>query len=169
MYYSNITDNELTQFKQTVKLTASYNELYYLSLNLFDTTQVNKLIPLIYSDTITGYSEKLTIIDDFIVLYMNETVDDLDKLYFSSADENREFGVLHEIVTVNDKFFLKLHFFDKVSLFNLSEFSFHISQSDGGINQDFVTDIYGNCIIQLLSNSGVFTVTSNNKNISWSE
>ena len=174
MYFSNITDNELVQFKQMVGLTASYNELYALGSNLFDVSQRNKLIPLFYSDTIDGYSEKLTIVDDLLVLYMDETVEgvtvnDLDKLYFSSADENREFDVLHEIVTVNGKFFLKLHFFDNVSLFNLSDFRFHISQSDDGVNQDFVTDNYGNCIVPLVSNFGVFTVTSNNTIISWSE
>lgn len=174
MYFSNIADSELKQFHRTVRLTASYSELNNLDEDLFDKTQPNKLIPLFYTDTINGDSDYLTVLDNLVVLYVNytdndELINDLDKIYFDSVDESREFDLLHEIVTVNGKSYLKLHFFDNVSLFNLSNFTFHISQTNDGINQNNKTDMYGNCIIPLKHETGIFTVISNNTKIEWSE
>lgn len=178
MYFGYINDDELLEFHNTVRLTASYSELNSLKSGaLFDKSEAMKLLPLFYSDEIIGYSERLTIIDDLIVLYRDYSndaqvsVNDLDKLYFSSEDINREFDVLHETVLVNGKFYLKLHFYDKVSLFSLSAFSFNITQSDDGIKGDYSTDIFGNSIIPLTNSTGRFTVIGNELKqvIEWSQ
>ena len=175
MYFTNITENEVKQFHDTIKITASYHELNNLNAGaLFDKTHDMKLVPKFYFDKIKGDSDKLTILDDLLVLYvtyMEDTVEltDLDKVYFSSEDQRKSFGVLHEVVTVNGKYYLKLHFYDNITLFNLSNFNFNITQSNNGIHQDYTTDIYGNCIIPLQSDEGIFTVTSNNAIITWGE
>lgn len=163
MYYNNINNTEVQQFHNTVKLTAGYNELEDYT-NLFDTSKDNRLIPLFHRDTVSG-NENLRIINNDVVIYMDD--EDLESVYFSSENVKPSWGLLHEIITVNDKPYLKLHFYDKTSLFNLNNFTFHITQTDDGINEDYTTNLYGECIIKLTTDTGSFTVTSNNASITF--
>lgn len=163
MYYTNINNTEVQQFHKTTKVTATYNELANYT-KLFDSTKSNRKAILFYTDKINGNSN-LRILDDKLIIYFSN--DDLSSIYFSSEKENVEFDVLHEISTVNNKYYLKLHFYDKDTLFNLAHFKFNITQSNDGISGDYETDIYGNCILPLTSNTGTFTVTSNNTTRTW--
>ena len=168
MYFSDITNKQLQYFHKKTKLGASYSELHDMDTDLFDTSQSNKCIPLFYFDTISG-NENVIILDNLIVLYSQSN--DLNSVYFNSEGDAILFGVTHEIVTVNSKYYLKLHFYDAISLSDLNNFRFNIMQSSNGINRNYATDKYGNCIIPLTSNTGTFTVISNdtNQTISWSE
>lgn len=160
MYYGTIIDDEVKAFHKDVKLTASYTELNGLASGaLFDKTKTNKLIPKFYSDHITG-NDNVTIIEDLLVIYMSNG--DLDSLYFSSEEEHIEFGLLHEIQTVNNKKYLKLHLYNSTSLFNLNNFSFNITNTTIGLNENAVTDKYGNYIIEITGTSGTFTVIGSN-------
>lgn len=169
MYYKSIADDEVKLFHKTVKLTAGYTELNSLNGGaLFNKNKDNTLIPKFYSDKVTG-NDNVKILEDLAVLYMDD--EDLDSLYFSSTDPNIEFSLLHEIQTVNNKKYLKLHFYDKTSLFNLNNFSFNITNTSIGLNEDTATDKYGNYIIEITGTAGTFTITSNTtkQTISWSE
>ena len=159
MYYTNINNDEVQRFHDTVKITAGYTELSDYS-NLFDTSKDNRLIPLFHKDRITG-NEDLRIINNDVVIYMDSS--DLDSVYFSSENLKPQWDCIHEIVTVNDKYYLKLHFYDKTSLFNLNNLVFHITQSTTDLDSDYSTNMYGECIIPLTSNTGTFTITSNNE------
>ena len=163
MYYSDINNEELQQFHNTVKITADYEELENYN-NIFDTSQENKLIPLFYADKITGNSN-LRILENKLVIYMDN--DDLDSVYFSSEDQSKDFNILHEFETVNNKDYLKLHFFNKLSLFGLVNYSFNLSYDN--VSEDYTTDEYGNAIIPVDTTSGTFTITSNNHTVTWEE
>ena len=132
-----------------------------LNSKLFDKSIPNKCFPMFYTDTITG-NDNVTILEDLVILYLQS--DDLQSLYFKSSEENRVFHIAYKIVELNSKYFLQLHFFDRDSLMNLSDYSFNLSQSDGGITGDYETNNYGNTVIELNSVTGVFTVTSNSTN-----
>ena len=162
MYYTNINNTEVQQFHKTTNVTTTYNEISSYT-NLFNSKDNRKAI-LFYTDKISGNSN-LRILDDKLIIYFNNN--DLASVYFSSDNENVEFDLLHEIVTVDNKYYLKLHFYDKDTLFNLAHYKFNITQSNDGINGDYETDIYGNCIIPLTTTTGTFTVTSNNTTRTW--
>ena len=162
MYYTNINNTEVQQFHKTTKVTTTYNEISSYT-NLFNSKDNRKAI-LFYTDKISGNSN-LRILDDKLIIYFNNT--DLGSVYFSSDNENVEFDLLHEITTVDNKYYLKLHFYDKDTLFNLAHYKFNITQSNDGINGDYETDIYGNSIIPLTTTTGTFTVTSNNTTKTW--
>lgn len=162
MYYTNINNTEVQQFHKTTNVTTTYNEISSYT-NLFDSKDNRKAI-LFYTDKISGNSN-LRILDDKLIIYFNNN--DLASVYFSSDNENVEFDLLHEIVTVDNKYYLKLHFYDKDTLFNLAHYKFNITQSSDGISGDYETDIYGNCIIPLTTTTGTFTVTSNNTTRTW--
>lgn len=170
MYFTDIANKKALKFNNSVRITANYDELNELSDGkLFNTEQAMRLIPMFYCDEIVGFSENLTIIDDLIVLYINKTVNgqtenELNQLYFNSEDQERIFKIYHELETVNNKHYLKLHFYDKTSLFSLSSFKFKIIQSDNGITGEYETDLYGNCIIPLNSIFGSFSVISDTLN-----
>ena len=162
MYYTNINNTEVQQFHKTTNVTTTYNEISSYT-NLFNSKDNRKAI-LFYTDKISGNSN-LRILDDKLIIYFNNN--DLASVYFSSDNENVEFDLLHEIVTVDNKYYLKLHFYDKDTLFNLAHYKFNITQSNDGISGDYETDIYGNCIIPLTTTTGTFTVTSNNTTRTW--
>ena len=162
MYYTNINNTEVQQFHKTTNVTTTYNEISSYT-NLFDSKDNRKAI-LFYTDKISG-NNNLRILDDKLIIYFNNN--DLASVYFSSDNENVEFDLLHEIVTVDNKYYLKLHFYDKDTLFNLAHYKFNITQSDDGISGDYETDIYGNCILPLTTTTGTFTVTSNNTTRTW--
>ena len=156
MYYSNISDNEVKQFHEKIKLTAGYSELNSLDSDLFDKTIPNKCIPLFYTDEVSG-NENIRILDNKIILYTDD--DDLDSVYFKGKIENITFNVLAKIEHPSN-YLLRLHFYDNVSLFSLAGFQFHIKQSvANGVNKDVVSDDYGNVIIPLETNQGTFTIT----------
>lgn len=155
MYFDNITNNELKQFHKSIKLTASYQELLLI---LFDKTQANKLIPLFYYDNVTA-NDKITILDDLLFLYVNN--EDLKSIYFSSSNNaNNDFDVYAETSTILNRRFLKLHFFDKVSKFNLNTYNFDIKDSNDILLGNYDTDKYGNCIIEINEDETTFTIIS---------
>ena len=155
MYYSNISDNEVKQFHERIKLTAGYTELKGIDTDLFDETNPNKCIPMFYSDAITG-NENIRIIDNKIILYTDNT--DLGSVYFKGKLVNITFDVFGRKVDLNGQF-LELHFYDEVTLFSLAGFNFHITQSgSNGVIVDVVSDDYGNVNIPLKSSGGTFTI-----------
>ena len=158
MYDTNITNPEVKIFHDLVNITAGYEELNNLASGaLFDKTKNNKIIPKFYSEEITG-NESLRIIENKLVIYTD--TDDLDSLYFIGEKSNINFDVFHESVTLNNKTFLTLHFYDETSLFSLAGFNFNVKQSgDNGVNVDVVSDDYGNVNIPLKTGTGTFTVT----------
>ena len=161
MYYSDITNEELQKFHRKTKLTASYSELNELNSKLFNKDTPNKCFPMFYTDKITG-NDNVTILEDLVILYLQS--EDLTSLYFQSNEENRIFHVAYKVVELNSKYFLQLHFFDRDSLMNLSNYSFKITQSDEGITGNYETNEYGNIVIELLTSTGTFTITSNTTN-----
>ena len=161
MYYGSIADEQVKVFHRTVKLTASYGELNGLASGaLFDKTKTNKLIPKFYSDKITA-NDNVTILDDLLVIYMANG--DLDSLYFHSVNENFEFDVLYEFFRVSSTVnMVSIHFYDRESLFALNGFSFNITNTSIGLNEDATTDKYGNVLLKIKNTTGTFTVTGNN-------
>ena len=156
MYYSNISDDEVKAFHNTIKITAGYTELKTLDTDLFDETTPNKCIPLFYSDKITG-NENIRILDNKLILYTDD--DDLDSVYFKGKLENLNFNIRGSIRTLLSKSFLVLHFYDPVTLFSLAGFHFHIKQnSTNGVNVDVVSDNYGNIKIPLRNTTYDFNI-----------
>ena len=162
MYYTNIADDEVKIFHKKSKVNASYSELLSISPNFI--SKKNKIIPMFYFDTIKGNGD-IRILEDKCILYFDN--EDLNSIYFKSAKENIIVDCSHEIVLLNDNVFLKLHFYDKDSLFGLSDLKFYFEQI-GEFNGDYVTDMYGNAIIKLNSRYGDFIVKTNNQEFNWS-
>ncbi|WP_458454418.1 hypothetical protein [Methanobrevibacter sp.] len=155
MYFKNISDEDLILLHNTIKINKGYNELK--TEDVFITAEPHKLIPLFYLDRITG-SDKVRVLDDKVVLYTD--INDLDDVYFES-DIVSDVGLVWDFVDG----YLKLHFFDIESLFNLNRLSFNISNTSNGFNENNVTDNYGNAVININNQTGTYTVIVNNKNI----
>ena len=156
MYYKDITDDELLLFHKLVKVNASYDEIKDNAV--FKDDEEHKLIPLFNYDEISD-DDDVNVLDDQCIIYMNE--DDI-KVYFESSEE-----IQFDIIPQYKDNFLRLHFYDKESLFNLNNFSFNISNESIDFNADYTTDKYGNVIIQLDDADGTFIVTSNNQTITF--
>lgn len=156
VYYTDITDDELLLFHKLVKVNASYDEIK--DNDVFMNDEPHKLIPLFNYDNISD-DDNVNVLDEQCIVYMND--DDI-KVYFESSEE-----IQFDIIPQYKDGFLRLHFYDKESLFNLNNFAFNISNTTIDFNADYTTDKYGNVIIPLDDATGTFTVISNNQNITF--
>ena len=91
-------------FHKQIKVTGDYEEINKLFPKAFKTDEAFKLIPLFYSDKIVA-NDNVTVLEDLCVLYANNT--DLQSVYFQSNNPNFQFNVLHKIVELNNKTYLK--------------------------------------------------------------
>lgn len=149
MFYSNISDDEVKRFHDKVHVNKNYPEV-----QPFTEYGDNKRVPLFYADKITGNSN-LRIIDNKLILYTDGS--DLESIEFiSETNEDDGFNIIYKTVTIADKVFLKLHFYNPLNYHSLRSYPFKINE----LNKAFNTDKYGNQLIELTS-GGEYTITDN--------
>lgn len=149
MFYSNISDDEVKRFHDKVHVNINFPKVQLFKY------ESNKCYPLFYADKITGNSN-LRIIDNKLILYTDDS--DLDSIEFiSETNEDDGFNIIYKTVTIADKVFLKLHFYNPLTHKALMYFEFKIVE----LNKTYSTDKYGNQLIEL-NDDGEYTITDNN-------
>lgn len=160
MYYSNISNNEVKLFHNSVK--SNFNALLIdiIDNSLFNVETIieNKLyriVPLFHCDTIVSTNKNDKILDNRCIIceYSTKTV-----LYFNTTNSVNNFDYNYKIRTVNGKYFIDFIFFDNITLNRLNNIEITVEWFDNNDNillsEDYCTNTSGNFIFKQKNVSG---------------
>ena len=143
MYYTDINDEEVRQFHNSVKVNAKGADVSDALL-----VEDNRIFPLFYCDEIAINHELLRVLDNKMILDMTNDSDVLEYIRFNSVSDVSDFGIIHLFFKAYGNHYLAMYIYDRVTHFGLNAFEFTATHEDTLIG-NFNTNSNGDCIIKL--------------------